>query len=283
MLKTIGRILLGLGLIASLLIIAAAPAHADFCVKLAAGTCTYAAVIDAPGTEPCTDYGDTIPCQLGFKEGPGYWSQSLSEYVVLLPDPWVWTGLGQEATGSFAFYLNPRITGPDNGYTEGILPIRSVAPDASQLARQLVASMNLAPIVIGIVPDPVPGRVGILGFPQWMWADNPAENTTGPMTRSITQAGFTVTATATMTHIDWNMGDGSVVTCRNAGTKYEDRYGKSPSPTCGYHYTQQGTFTVTATSHWDVAWSGIGQTGTIPVSFTSTATITMGEVQVLRR
>ena len=63
----------------------------------------------------------------------------------------------------------------------------------------------------------------------------------------------------------------------------QDRYGKSPSPTCGYHYTQQGTFTVTATSHWEVVWSGIGQTGTIPVSFTSTATITMGEVQVLRR
>ena len=40
---------------------------------------------------------------------------------------------------------------------------------------------------------------------------------------------------------------------------------------------------MTATSHWEVVWSGIGQTGTIPVSFTSTATITMGEVQVLRR
>jgi hypothetical protein len=32
-----------------------------------------------------------------------------------------------------------------------------------------------------------------------------------------------------------------------------------------------------------VEWAGIGQTGTIPMNFTSTAVITMGEVQVLSR
>ena len=79
------------------------------------------------------------------------------------------------------------------------------------------------------------------------------------------------------------MGDGSTVTCTGPGTRYEDRYGKSPSPTCGYRYTKQGEYTVRATSYWEVAWNGIGRSGTIPLTFTSTATITMGEVQVLRR
>jgi hypothetical protein len=38
---------------------------------------------------------------------------------------------------------------------------------------------------------------------------------------------------------------------------------------------------VQATSYWVVDWSGIGQSGQIPTNFTQTATITMGEVQVI--
>jgi hypothetical protein len=200
---------------------------------------------------------------------------------VALPAPWVWSGT--DATGHFAFFLDPGPTGPILGFTEGNLPIRAVGPDPRQLATQLIASMNLAPITIGIVPDPLPGRVGIIGMPQWMWAENPSETTVGPMTRTLTQGATTVTATATMTRIAWNMGDGSVVTCGNAGTKYEDRYGKTPSPTCGYYYRTQGAFTVTATSYWNVGWTGGGQSGTLPLTFTSTASITMGEIQVLAR
>ena len=279
------RLLLGIGLVAGLLTVSSPTSHADVCITYDAGTCTYMVVTDdVPGAPCVSDPNPNKPprsvlCQRSFASATGYWSNSAQAYLVLLPLAWRSGEYGQEAY--IGQYLDP--DGPIQGHTEGWMPVRPAGPSAAQLAAQLVASMNLAPIVIGIVPDPLPGRVGIIGFPQWMWADNPAENTTGPMTRSITQAGFTVTATATMTHIDWNMGDGTVVTCHNAGTKYEDRYGKTPSPTCGYYYSTQGTFTVTATSYWSIAWTGIGQTGTIPLSFTSTATITMGEIQVLRR
>ena len=162
------------------------------------------------------------------------------------------------------------------------LPVRP-AVDPETLARQAISQMNLAAITVGIVPDPVPGRIGIIGMPTWMWADAPSESTTGPITRTASSAGNTVTATASVKRIVWDMGDGHSVTCTGPGTKYEDRYGKASSPTCGYTYTRQGDYTVTATSYWDVAWTGMGQSGVIPLTFSRSATITMGELQVVRR
>ena len=281
MLKPLVRVLLGSGLAAGFLVAAPSAAHADFCVQVAVGKCSYVAITGDSDGEPCVNYGVTVPCTRGFPPGTGHWSNHHNEYVVALPTAWVWKG--HEATGRFAFFFDPGSTGPILGFTEGNLPIRAVGPDPRQLATQLIASMNLAPITIGIVPDPLPGRVGIIGMPQWMWAENPSENTVGPMARTVTQGGVTVSATGTMSRIAWNMGDGSVVTCGNVGTKYEDRYGKSPSPTCGYYYRKQGAFTVTATSYWDVTWTGAGQSGTIPLTLTSSASITMGEIQVLAR
>ena len=61
------------------------------------------------------------------------------------------------------------------------------------------------------------------------------------------------------------------------------RSARSSSPDCGHTYTRQGTYTVRATSYWLVTWAGIGQSGTIPLDFTRTAVITMGEAQVLIR
>ena len=77
------------------------------------------------------------------------------------------------------------------------------------------------------------------------------------------------------------MGDGSTVTCTGPGTPYAASYGKQSSPTCGHTYTRQGAYTVRATTYWVVTWAGIGQTGTIPLNFTDTTTITMGEAKVL--
>ncbi len=65
--------------------------------------------------------------------------------------------------------------------------------------------------------------------------------------------------------------------------RYEGRFGKTPSPTCGYTYTRQGVYTVTATSYWEVAWTGMGRSGVIPLNFSSSVSITMGEIQVVSR
>ena len=55
-----------------------------------------------------------------------------------------------------------------------------------------------------------------------------------------------------------------------------------PTPRrAGTRYRKQGTYTVRAESQWSVAWSGMGLSGTIPVTLTDSATITIGELQVL--
>jgi hypothetical protein len=157
----------------------------------------------------------------------------------------------------------------------------AAAPDPRVLAQQAIALMRLRAINIGIVPEPLAGSVGIIGMPTWMWAQNPSLSTWGPVTNSASAGAFTVTATATVDRVVWAMGDGSTVTCTGAGTAYQDSFGKKSSPTCGHTYTRQGTYTVRATSFWTVQWAGVGQSGTIPLNFTATTNITMGEAQVL--
>jgi hypothetical protein len=231
--------------------------------------------------------GDAIACTL---PNGAFWSRANWCYLRLADpqpspeqlDPWgqaVGVHPGEKAFVCFG--------GPSGNASTAVqpviwLPVRpAIDPDA--LARQAISQMNLSAITVGIVPDPLPGRIGIIGMPTWLWAEAPSENTTGPISRSASSAGNSVTATATVTRIVWDMGDGHSVTCTGPGTKYEDRFGKTPSPTCGYTYTRQGIYTVTATSYWEVAWNGMGQSGTIPLNFSSSVSITMGEIQVVSR
>ena len=112
---------------------------------------------------------------------------------------------------------------------------------------------------------------------------NPGQHTWGPITRTASSAGYTVRATAKVQRVVCAMGDRHTVTCTKRGTPYADSFSKMSSPDCGYIYTRQGTYTVRATSYWRVTWVGIGQSGTIPLDFTRTVVITMGEAQVLIR
>ena len=153
--------------------------------------------------------------------------------------------------------------------------------DPAELAQQAVSQMHLQGIDIGIVPEEGPDRVGIVGMPQWMWVNEPTPRTFGPIEASATAGDFTVTATAQVDRIVWDMGDGTTVECVGPGTPYEDRFDIMDSPDCGHRYTEQGEYEVTATSYWTVQWEGIGQTGTIPLERTSTANIVMGEAQVI--
>lgn len=236
-------------------------------------------------TPECVDNatGKKIVCVGG--PYAGYWSNVRQCYISVnnenLPktDP-AWDG---HADGALFDCFNPHIVGTAVWtFWAATRPAGPAAPpDPKVLARRAVAAMTLHAVGIGIVPEDKPGKVGIVGFPQWMWVQDPGPATMGPVTRAASAGGYTVTATATVDHLVWNMGDGTSVTCNGPGTPYEDRFGQQDSPTCGYRYAHPGDYTVTATSYWTVRWSGIGQTGTIPLTFTKTTHITMGEVQVL--
>lgn len=236
--------------------------------------------------EPCRYKGKVIGCE---DKQRGTWSNSRSCFL-------------KSAGGEVADVAAPRsgyamynCTGM-NSLAPRLLALRLLAqgggggaaippppPDPAVLAQQALAAMNLRAIDIGIVPESAPGRIGIIGLPTWMWAENPGANTVGPITRSASLRGYSVTATAKVKKVVWKMGDGTSVSCTGPGTPYKDSFGKKSSPTCGHTYTRQGRYTVTATSYWVVAWAGIGQAGTIPLTLSDSANITMGESQVITR
>jgi hypothetical protein len=155
------------------------------------------------------------------------------------------------------------------------------------LAEQAIKQMQLQPINIGIVPKSGPGKLGAVGLPVWMWVESPDEHTWGPIARTVSAGGVSVTATATVDHVEWTMGDGSsAITC-GRGTPYSENDGTKSSPTCGYSYERTSwdqpdhAFTVTATNYWNVTWTGGGQSGTIQLDLASTIPIRIGELQVL--
>ncbi|WP_244929236.1 hypothetical protein [Nocardioides sp. W7] len=161
-------------------------------------------------------------------------------------------------------------------------------PSPRDVAELAVKQMNLSAINIGIAPKPGPDSVGLVGMPVWMWVQSPDEHTFGPITATASAGGMTITATARVLRVTWDMGDGTEVVCERAGTPYLPSYGRKDSPDCGHVYERSSArepdeaYTVTATSSWVITWSGAGQTGTIRLNGLNRSTqIQIGEAQVL--
>lgn len=165
---------------------------------------------------------------------------------------------------------------------------------ARGIASDAAATIGIEAIDIGIVPEDIEGRVGLVGMPVWMWVENPSPETIGPMQRVVTSGPVVVTLNATMLAVGWDMGDGGHQLCPGAlapFTPYTDVAGDSPSPTCGYRYSRSSLrqpgekFEVTATSTWQVTWTATtpaGATGgVIPMARSSSTSIKVGENQVL--
>ncbi|MDN3059403.1 ATP/GTP-binding protein [Streptomyces sp. SRF1] len=162
-------------------------------------------------------------------------------------------------------------------------PPAAAGPDPAQLAQQAVDKMLLkGPDIVS--PDAA-GRWTV-GVPVWMHAGkSPA--TYGPTSASATAGAVTVTATAKVASIKWQMGDGSTVTCTGAGTPYRKAYGKRTSPDCGHTYARTSAsepdkkYTVTATATWVIEWNGGGQSGELTEIRESQVEVSVGELQAL--
>lgn len=225
-----------------------------------------------------------VPCE---RDG-GYWSNDQQCYVrTMKPQPAAGSPLWEGHTDG-AVYECVRYSGSvvvAIRFWSRAMPAGPAAPvDPAVLARNIVTQMRLRAISIGMVPDDTPGSMGVVGLPVWMWAADRSEQTFGPLTRSASLGGVTVTAVARVDRIVWQMGDGEAVTCRTPGTPFRDGDGGRRSPDCGHVYTAQGTHTVRATSYWSVQWSASsGQTGVIPVQLEQSRIVVIGEIQVVRR
>lgn len=235
------------------------------------------------GSSTCTYAGNEIPCT-----GPdgSVWSSKYKCWIGergpddLVPPE----GQTKEDGWWHVCYFPP----PGSSWEYMWIETGEVGIDPVVLAQRAIASMDLDPIKIGIVPESGANRAGLVGLPVWMWVDSPTDDTFGPITASASQGPVSVSATASVSSIVWDMGDGTRVTCTGKGTPYADHYGKQPSPTCGYRYAEMssdqpdGAYQVTATSHWVVDWTGGGQSGTIEFDLTTDPLpIRIGEAQVL--
>ncbi|MEU8605340.1 ATP/GTP-binding protein [Streptomyces parvulus] len=156
--------------------------------------------------------------------------------------------------------------------------------DPAVLAQRVVDSMTL--LGPDIASPRATGRYTV-GVPVWMWV-NQSATTYGPNTASASAGGVAVTATAKVSKIVWQMGDGSTVTCAGPGTPYRGSSAMVKSPTCGHRYSATsadapgGRYSVTATSTWTIDWQGGGQSGQLEEIRQSDMQVAVGELQVVR-
>jgi len=258
-----------------------------------------------PGPKTCTyrpfdGEAEEIPCTV---DG-GWWSNSEQCYW-FLKDPQPAPPPGKDASVG-AWYNCSSLVRPDcnisrdcSGFDRWLTApppgINRYTP--AQAAGMLARSFILRPIEIGMAPqlkvhtdDPpgtAPYRRTWVGIPVWLWVDNPTDSTWGPISRTATYGGVTVTGKASVTSLTYTSGDGQTIGCGGGGTRFDPAYwanrAAQDSPTCGFRYqhTSKGTpFTVSATSTWSVEWTGGGQSGRIQMpSTTSTTTVRVGELQ----
>lgn len=221
-----------------------------------------------------------------------YWSNarqcyvSLNDYAPSTRPP----GINADA----GFYLC--VPHPDSGFvgTPSQFWSNTVPPGLQVLtpgvaAQRLISTFQLRGVDIGMAPQVNPAwghRRSYVGIPVWLWVENPQPLTWGPYTETATLGGQTITATAQVTGIRWNMGDGREVVCGSTGTAYSVGYGLNDSPTCGHRYdrtsqNQPGDrYTVTATSQWSVTWTSLtGATGTVNLTTSSSTQLEINEIQ----
>jgi hypothetical protein len=199
---------------------------------------------DPPKYPDCPDPGDDAVFEGEGKPIPEGWIR-----ITCWGSDWIGEGLHQ-------VWVEPRV-------------------DPERLARSLLAQVELKPISIGLVPKD-PDAMTVVGLPVWLWVDEPTRTTWGPAT--IAAGG--VALTATVESVTWDMGDGTTLSC-GKGTEWKRGKGAEPSPTCGHVYEKQGSYTIRARSHWVARWSGYGQSGTIPVTLSTTRQLDVGEIQVI--
>lgn len=244
----------------------------------------------AGGASPrkCVDSAGPVPCSDSLY---GSWYGASECYLRRLEpqppksDP-IWEGRQE---GAIYRCTSAALSGPFSRVNDLWLPgppaVAAISPE--QAAQVVVARMDLRAAEIGIVPQDLPGRIGAVGMPVYMWT-SPSPETFGPQVLTGSVGGVTVTATAKVDRIVWSMGDGTSVTCRTPGTPYEERFGFRMSPDCGHRYSRtsagkpDSAYPITATSYWLVDWTGPGgSSGQIPLTLSSSTAIVVGELQAL--
>lgn len=231
------------------------------------------------GSQTCRRQGGSeIPCTVN-----GAWWSSTRQCYVVEADPQppadapLWAGRqggsAYHCTTSGGQLLDGRLDLP----TLFWLPACAVpGPDPAVLAQRAADTMHLKAVTVGLTPPPGSANPTRVGIPTWMWVNQSTSSTCGPATASASADGRTVTATAKVTGVTWDMGDGTRVSC-GPGTPSIPDDGVGASPHCGHTYRKAGDCPVTATSHWAEDCSGAGQTGRNTFDLTARSAISVAD------
>ncbi|MET8380885.1 ATP/GTP-binding protein [Streptomyces microflavus] len=202
------------------------------------------------------------------------------------PDNMFWKGHDRTEKGAVYGVNCPQRQGARTVWLpDGRAPDAAPVIDPEAVARRAVGSMKL---VGPAVASPREAGTYVVGMPMWMHLD-PSPNTFGPAEASATAGGVTVTATAKVTTVRWDMGDGTTITCHGPGTPYTADQGKNMSPDCGHRYQRtasdkpDGRYRGTATATWSITWNApaLGDAGDFTTTRETAWTARVGEVQVL--
>ena len=235
----------------------------------------------APG---CRFNGHEIPCS----NAVGYWSNRVEAWCTLrVPQPPLSdSAWGGNTTGAIYLCTRPAHSGiPDPAMVvTRWLPAAPEAPDPETIAWRILAELDLESPELGVFPrGDSAQRMGFVGWNVWLWAAADSDRQWGPVSASQSEGGVSVSLTARVTSMTWDMGNGDTVSC-GKGTAWTlaATGGKNvASPTCGYVYEADGRYTVRGSSTWEVAWSGGGQLGTIPLTLSREAEVIVGELQAV--
>lgn len=272
---------------------------ADLVTGCSNGTVTVVVVVDGRRVETTlADGAEAVVCTFAAPKGEaaevpcddsdlGWWSGEQQCYVQQRnPQPPAGDPLWQgHTTGTI--YDCRRLDGePSAPFWAEDPPVNPA--QVRQLAAEAVQTLELTAIGVGMAPTPTSIKadsIGIVGLPNWLWVANPSPRTWGPTTGTATDAGLTVTVTAQVDRVTWDMGDDTApIVCTTPGTPYNPSYQAEPSPDCGHTpgYQHQGDYQITAESHWAIAYtSNVGVQGTLGMNLTRQATLRVGELQTV--
>ncbi|TDO92998.1 hypothetical protein C8D81_0774 [Enemella evansiae] len=156
-------------------------------------------------------------------------------------------------------------------------------PDPRVVAQQVLARLEIPAPTAYTGPDHTRNewQMMVVGYPVWLWTTGPDSYTT-----TVTEQGLTMTLTARRTTTEFRLGDGTTKFCGRT-TPYNNAVQPGArSPSCDHVYqkpSKPGSYQISATTHWQVTWSALGQTGTLPFQRTGPTTeLPVGELVSVR-
>jgi hypothetical protein len=231
--------------------------------------------------------GLAVPCydpDFGYLDSLGCYHRKLSPQPPA-SDP-VWRG--NYPNGAIWYMTCPwgNFGGGNSGtmWRESAPPQAGAMPTAAELAAAAIAELMMVAPIIGIVPEPAAGNTGLVGLPVWMWSQDPNRTFTADWATAGVP-GLAVRADSTPLRIVWNMGNGDTKPCGDAGREYTDADGLSMGP-CSYRYAKAGSYTISATTTWQIEWrttAGPPEGASFTYSLTTTLPnpIVINELQVV--